>query len=501
MPEFDVAALSDLPESEPVKVDAGDRAVLLIRRGDDVTALTHECPHLGLPLSKGVVRGNMLICAFHHACFDARTGAQAEPPGKGDLQRFAVAIRDGRVVVDVPEDAPAHPLPAMARGGGEGRTFVIAGAGAAAFEAAATLRAEGFAGTIEMIAPDGPPLDRTMLSKGVLAGAKAVDALGLAPDPQALGATLVADRVVAVEPGCVTLASGGARAFDALLVAPGGVPRRLGIEGEELAGVHVLRSGAGCRGHRAAARRGVARGGDRRRVHRDGGGAEPRQARPVGDARHRARRCRSPGSSATTWRAPSWPSTSRPASRTSRRPRRPASRAATGWRQWSGRAADEARPTSCLSRWGSRRRRRRSTGCPWARTAASRWAPICRHRALPGVWVAGDCARAAIPFGPARIEHWRVACQHGARAARSMLGRGPDGDDIPFFWTALARQYRYLGHAEGWDRIEMDGDPSGPFLARYVKDGRVMAALTAGRDPELAALHLAMREAGGPVAA
>jgi hypothetical protein len=82
-----------------------------------------------------------------------------------------------------------------------------------------------------------------------------------------------------------------------------------------------------------------------------------------------------------------------------------------------------------------------------------------------------------------------------------MLGLAPEPADIPFFWTALARQYRYLGHAEDWDEIRLDGDPTGPFLARYVKDGRVMAALTAGRDAELAEMHLAMQAAGGPIEA
>jgi NADPH-dependent 2,4-dienoyl-CoA reductase/sulfur reductase-like enzyme len=122
--------------------------------------------------------------------------------------------------------------------------------------------------------------------------------------------------------------------------------------------------------------------------------------------------------------------------------------------------------------------------------------------AVPGldrVHVAGDAARVPTPFGTARIEHWRVAQQHGRRAARAMLGHAPDATDIPFFWTALGRQYRYVGHSEDWDRVEIDGDPSGPFVARYVRGGRVMAALGAGRDAELARLHLDMVAAAGPI--
>jgi NADH dehydrogenase FAD-containing subunit len=121
---------------------------------------------------------------------------------------------------------------------------------------------------------------------------------------------------------------------------------------------------------------------------------------------------------------------------------------------------------------------------------------------LSGAFAAGDCARPPTPWGRVRVEHWRVARQHGARAAAGMLRRPPEGADVPFFWTALGRQYRYLGHAEEWDEIAFDGAPEdGPFLARYLKHGRVMAMLGAGRDAEIAEAHLAMRAEGGPLAA
>lgn len=498
MPEHDVAALSDLPEGQPVKVEAGDRALVVIRRGEDVSALTHECPHLGLPLSKGVVRGDTLMCAFHHACFDIRTGAQAEPPGHGDLQRFASVIRDGRVIVDVPEDAPAHPVPARAEGGIDGRTVLIAGAGCAAHEAAATLREEGFAGTVAMIAPDGPPLDRTMLSKAVLAGGKSVDDLPLAPDLAALDVALTDDRVVAVEPGRVRLASGGTRAFDALLVAPGGTPRSLGLEGEALPGVHVLRSGPQAEALAADA-------GHARSAVVIGGGfiglegalslgkrglsvtLATREARPlakiVGDdvADAIMAELREAG--------------------VAHRPETEAARftgngrvAGVEWKDGGGAPADLV-----LMAVGVTPATAEIDGLPTEDDGGVAVGPDLSVPGLDGVWVAGDCARAPTPFGPARIEHWRVAAQHGRRAARAILGLEAEGADIPFFWSALGRQYRYLGHAEGFDRIDLDGDPRGAFVARYLSDGRVVAALTAGRDADLAGMHLRMREIGGPL--
>ncbi|UWQ21967.1 FAD-dependent oxidoreductase [Jannaschia sp. W003] len=499
MPEHDVAALEEVPQGLS-KAEAGDRAVLLVREGDAVRAFTHACPHLGLPLSKGVLRDGVVICAFHHACFDAATGAQAEPPGHGDLARFAVAIREGRVVVDVPEGAPAHVLPEAADATGtDGRRMVIAGAGAAAHAAAHALREAGFDGAVDVVSPE-EPLDRTMLSKAVLAGAKPLEALALDPSFGARGITRHDDRVAAVEPGRVRLASGAALAFDALLVAPGGEPRHLGVEGEGLGGVHVLRDAAHAEAIVASAtgaRQAIVIGGGfigmeaALSLHKRGLDVTlaTREALPlakiVGEvvarailAEHAAAGVRHmPEAEAARFHGEGRVS-------------------AVEWKDGTRMEADLV-----LVAVGVQPRTAGIEGLPAGEGGGVDVGSDLAVPGLAGVFVAGDCARAPTPFGAARIEHWRVAAQHGRRAALAMLGRDAPGTDIPFFWTALARQYRYVGHAEDWDEIAIDGEPSGPFLARYVRDGRVVAALGAGRDADLAALHLAMRKAGGPVPA
>lgn len=502
MPRFDVAALTDIPEGAPFKVMAGETALLLIRRGEAVTALTHACPHLGLPLSKGVVRGDTIICAFHHACFDARTGEQKQPPGHGDLRRYDVTAEDGRVHVDVAPDAEPHPAPAHVRQALDSRRFVIAGAGAAAGECALKLREEGFEGVVEMIAPGAvPPYDRTMLSKGVLSGDKAVGDLTLtgAAALAERDIALIDGRVAAVEAGQVVLAEGGRHAFDALLLAPGGIALRPDLPGAELGGVHTLRSPDDARAIVAAA-------ADAARAALIGGGFigmegalslakrgldvtvvlrdEVPLARVLGErvgraimAEHEAKGVRFV--------------TSAKVSRISGDDR------ATGVTLEDG---TELAADLVVLAVGVRPATGDIDGLPKAEGGGVATGPHLSVPGLPGVFVAGDCARAPTPLGPARIEHWRVACQHGRRAARAMLGLGATAADIPFFWTALGRQYRYVGHAGNWDEIRFDGDPSGPFVARYVEDGKVTAAVGAGRDADLARLHLDMIDSGGPLA-
>ena len=57
----------------------------------------------------------------------------------------------------------------------------------------------------------------------------------------------------------------------------------------------------------------------------------------------------------------------------------------------------------------------------------------------------------------------------------------------------------YVGHAERWDEIVFDGDPgSPPFIAYYLRSGRVLAAAGTHRDADLAAMHELFRAGETP---
>jgi hypothetical protein len=83
-----------------------------------------------------------------------------------------------------------------------------------------------------------------------------------------------------------------------------------------------------------------------------------------------------------------------------------------------------------------------------------------------------------------RIEHFVVAERQGQAAARSMLGVGAPYRDVPFFWSQhYDVTLAYVGHASSWDRIEVRGRVADhDFAAFYLRDGRVLAVVTAGRD-------------------
>lgn len=128
--------------------------------------------------------------------------------------------------------------------------IVIVGAGYAGAQAAIQLRQLGFGGSIGLIGAEAePPYERPPLSKEYLAGEKDFARMLVRPESfwAERGVALVLrTRIVAVDAGAGLLtAEGGATfGYGTLIWAAGGVPRRLGCEGGELAGVHLVRAKA-----------------------------------------------------------------------------------------------------------------------------------------------------------------------------------------------------------------------------------------------------------------
>lgn len=461
----------------------GDQDVLLVRSGSEIFAIDAHCSHYHGPLAEGLVVGDSIRCPWHHACFDLRTGEATRAPALNPLAVWQVEHERDRIFVRQQREQPKP------RGKGSVDTpgkIVIVGGGAAGFAAADMLRRQEFRGSIVMLSSDtAPPVDRPNLSKDYLAGSAPEDWLPLRPEgfyaEAGIDMRLKTEAAsIDTEARNVVLADGGTVAYDRLLLATGAEPVRLPIPGADQPHVHMLRSLADCRAiinSVKGARRAIVIG-----------------ASFIGLEAAAALRARDIEVHVV---APE---------------QRPMERVlgpdmgdfVRGLHEEHGVifhlgdtvvAIDGKRAT--LKRGGVLEADMVVVGVGVRpRLALAEQAGLALERgvivnayletSIPGIYAAGDIARWPDPHSQEniRVEHWVVAERQGQTVARNMLGQREAFGAVPFFWSQhYDVPINYVGHAEQWDEIVIEGDIAArDCLLRYKSKGRVLAVASIYRD-------------------
>jgi NADPH-dependent 2,4-dienoyl-CoA reductase/sulfur reductase-like enzyme len=440
--------------------------------------------------------GDTVRCPWHHACFSLRTGEAIEAPAFNPVGCWRVELRDGKLFVreKIEPAAPARRAATAAPG-----RVVIVGGGAAGFAAAETLRREGFAGSVTMLsADDAPPYDRPNCSKDYLAGNAPEEWMPLRP-PEFYGEHGI-DLHLGVEVASidtrahsVALADGKSLPYDKLLLATGAEPIRLDIPGANAPHVHVLRSLADSRAIIAqakGAKRAVVLGAsfigleaaaalrarelevhvaapERLPLERVFGAELARAVRALheehGVAFHMERKA--------------------------------VAIDGTHVRLDGGETLDAdlvvvgigVRPRVALAERAGLTLDRGVSVDEYLQTSA------------PDIFAAGDIARWPDPYSGERlrIEHWVVAERQGQTAARNMLGAREKFTQVPFFWSQhYDVPINYVGHAEKWDDVAIEGDVAArDCMVRYRRGGRVLAAASIYRDGASLEAEVAMERA------
>ncbi len=460
----------------------GEEEVLLVLREGEVFAIGAQCTHYHAPLVDGLILGGEIRCPWHHASFDLATGEVLRAPALDPLPCWKVERRDGKVFVRGERAAKARaPAPAEVP-----KTVVIVGGGAAGLAAAAELRRLGFTGKLVMLsAEDAPPLDRPNLSKDYLAGAAPEDWLPLRPESFYFE-NRIDLRLGAVANGLdgkarrLTLADGSALEFDRLLLATGAEPIRLKIPGADLPHVRVLRSHADCREI-------IARATQARRVVVLGAsfiglevaaslrtrGLEVHVAAPEKIPMERVLGAEI-GAFVRKLHEEHGVIFHLEDLATAIDERRVTLKSGKSLEAELVVAGVGVRPRLELAEKAGLAMERGVLVDAFLETSA------------PGIYAAGDIARWPDPHSGERIrvEHWVVAERQGVTAARNMLGAREAFDAVPFFWSQhYDTAINYVGHAEGWDAIEVEGDIAAKdCLLRYMRGGRALAVASIFRD-------------------
>jgi len=472
---------SDLGEGAMLAGLVGDDEVLLARKDGRVYALAAHCTHYHGPLAEGLLVGHTVRCPWHHACFDLATGEALAAPALSPLACYAVEERGGKIFV-----AGKKAQPAATKSAAPAERIVVVGGGAAGFAAAEMLRRRGFAGTITMVSNDSAaPVDRPNLSKDYLAGNAPEDWVPLRGDDWYAENKIdlrLNTEVTALDAKVkeLTLGDGGKLKFDKLLLATGAEPVRLDIPGTDKKHVHTLRSLADSRAIIAAAKsakRAVVIGAsfigletaaslrarelevhvvapEKRPLERVFGSQLGDFVRTLheehGVVFHLENSINAIGDTGVTLK------------------------------NGGSLAADlvvvgvGVRPRLALAEK--------------AGLAIDRGVSVNEYleTSTAGIYAAGDIARWPDPLTGERIrvEHWVVAERQGQTAALNMLGERIRYRAVPFFWSQhYDVPINYVGHAEKWDTIEIDGDVAKrDCIVRYKRGGKALAVASIYRD-------------------
>lgn len=479
----------------------GDDQVLLVRRGAEVFAVGAHCTHYGGPLVDGLVVGDTVRCPWHHACFNLRSGEALHAPAFSALESWSVEQRDGRILVRGKRE-PAAASAVLKASGDSPRNIVIVGGGAAGFAAAEKLRRESYQGRIVILSDDdAAPVDRPNLSKDYMAGSAPEEWLPLKPDSfypdnhidLRLGSKVAGINVQSRE---VILTDRNTVPYDRLLIATGAEPVRLSIPGAEQPHVCTLRTLSDSRAiiERAkTARRVVVMGASfiglevaaalRTRgieVHVVAPEKTPMERQlgsQMGDfvrSLHQAHGVVFHLEDSAT---------------------------AVDGHQVKLKSGDELEADIVVVGIGVR---------PRVELAQKAGLTIDRgvlanaylQTSAPAIWAAGDIVRWPDSYSGEnlRVEHWVVAERQGQTAALNMLGHQEKFTAVPFFWSQhYDIRINYVGHADTWDQIGVEGDLSaGDCVLRFKRAGRVLAVASIARDLESLQAELDMERAAAP---
>lgn len=476
--------LADFAGRSMLRGHVGKKSVLLARLGDEILAVGAKCSHYHGWLDQGVVVGETVRCPLHHACFSLRTGEALAAPAFDPLPCWQVEHEGERILVRerLAEVAEPAALPVA-----DPREIVIVGGGAAGFACAEMLRRRGAQGRIILLSADADaPCDRPNLSKDYLAGKAPEGWMPLKPEAfyRDLGIDLrLADEVTAIDTSGrrVMTAGGEGLAFDRLLIATGAEPVRLPIPGADAAHVFILRSFAD--GRALAARAGAA------------SSAVVLGSGFIGLEVAAALTARGVAVHVVSLDAQPLEKVMGPELGAFIR----GLHEGHGVRFHMGRliatiGADAVRlsdgtvlPADLVVIGVGVRPRLALAEAAGLATDRGIIVDARLETAQPGIFAAGDVARwPGGADGTMRVEHWVVAQRQGQVAAENMLGAGRAFVDTPFFWSEhYDVTIRYVGHAEGWDRVRIEGEIAArDARISYLRGSAVLAVATIGRDAE-----------------
>jgi NADPH-dependent 2,4-dienoyl-CoA reductase/sulfur reductase-like enzyme/nitrite reductase/ring-hydroxylating ferredoxin subunit len=464
-------------------VDGED--VLLVRHGTEFFAVGGNCTHYHGPLADGLVVDDEVRCPWHHACFSLRTGEALRAPALDPIPCWHIE-QIGENVFVKEKVAPAGPKRVSTTA--HPSSVIIIGGGAAGLAAADMLRRDGYGGPVTMISADSaPPCDRPNLSKDFLAGTASEEWVPLRlPEwySERKIDLVLNSRVTSLDTTRKTIGTedGKTYTYGSLLLATGADPVKLPLEGANPSLVFYLRSLADAKAIVAKAtlaKQAVVVGASFIGLE------VAASLRARGIAVHVVAPERVPMERILGSRIGTFLRSLHESHGVVFHLGETVKRVDGGKVRLSRGSTIEVdfivlgvgvRPSIDLAAQAGLRVDRGIVVNEYLETSA------------PGVFAAGDVARWLDPHTreQIRVEHWVVAERQGQTAAKNMLGARERFEALPFFWSQhYDVPINYVGHAEEWDTIDIEGDVEKRNCSvSYKRERRTLAQVTIFRDLE-----------------
>jgi nitrite reductase/ring-hydroxylating ferredoxin subunit len=97
----EVAGIDELEPGQAKLIEVDGKEIALFNCNGKYFAIDNECTHVGGPLCEGELDDGKIICPWHGAEFDLKSGKAVAPPAEEDVRTYNVSIDGNTVMIEI----------------------------------------------------------------------------------------------------------------------------------------------------------------------------------------------------------------------------------------------------------------------------------------------------------------------------------------------------------------------------------------------------------------
>jgi nitrite reductase/ring-hydroxylating ferredoxin subunit len=98
---IEVAKTDEIKAGEGKLIEVEGHEIALFNCEGSYYAIDNQCTHVGGPLCEGDLEGDTVICPWHGAEFDVKTGNVLGPPAEESVKSYRVQVDGDSIKIEV----------------------------------------------------------------------------------------------------------------------------------------------------------------------------------------------------------------------------------------------------------------------------------------------------------------------------------------------------------------------------------------------------------------